>query len=287
MHLEQISFRYLVTLCVLHETGSMRKTADVLGRTPPAISLQIKALENIVGFDIVEHVRGHFAFTRQGMQLARQAKYMVADMNQMIQEVASETEDNIRLGITEDFFRRGMKDIATLLDAEWIDVCVECSEDLLTKFRNGKLDIVIAKAFSPVQGSTKSWRHQPAWAGQTGPIRGDRSLDLVLLSQGCLYHQAALRACSTSDRSYSIRSVCSSWDTVFRSLVRGGLTVVSRDWPGEAALCEDDIGLPKLPEATVNLLLNQVGNTRRRDECEQLAASIVGKLGLPEGQRLI
>ena len=287
MHVEQISFRYLMTLCVLHETGSMRKTATLLRRTQPAISLQIKSLERIVGFDVVEHTRGRIAFTRRGTQLALQARGLIADMNQMVEDVATSTDESIRVGVTEDFFRRGMKDISNTFDEPWIDVQVEASDVLVQNFLGGGLDIALAKSVTPLKSATRAWQHEPAWAGHSCGSPGTRGMELVLLSEKCLYHQLAVAAFEKSARTYSVRSICSSWDVVFHALHRGGLTVVSREWPGEAPLCHENDELPTLPSASINLLVNHVGPRRRRDECEQLVARISQRLGFLDHQRLV
>ena len=287
MHMEQISFRYLMTLSVLHETQSMSKTANVLRRTQPAISLQIKSLERIVGFGIVEHVRGRFAFTRQGTRLAMQAKHLVASMDQMVRDVASSSDEIIRVGVTEDFYRRGMKYISEALDGDWIDVHIGPSGMLLDSFMDGKLDIAIVKSVDPLEDATKAWRHQPVWAGHPCESKGDRGIELVLLSESCLYHQLARQTLEKSARAYSVRSVCSSWDVIFHSLHRGGMTVVAGEWPGEAPLADEDYGLPRLPSATINMLVQNLRPKRQRDACEELVARMTEYMSFPDSKRLI
>lgn len=287
INLEQLNVRHLVTLCTLHQTGSMRRTAEMLGRTQPAVSLQIKLLESLLGFDLIDHRRGRLAFTQQGAWLVRRAGPIIADLDALLRESAVLSEQPLRVGLTEDFFRQGMKDLSVLLDETAVDVHVQCSEDLLRQFHSGALDIAVAKGDAPLAGAWRSWRQTLGWAGrQVQRRRGtDGILDLVLLPGGCLYHRVAVRTLEEHSRLYAIRSLCSGWDGVFRSLAQGGVTVVSRDWPGEAPLCAES-DLPPLPGATVNLLVAR-DRIPRRQEREKLAGDIAGFLAFPEDSRLI
>ena len=47
----------LRTFITVIEVASFTRAADILGRTQPAISLQVKRLEQMVGYDLIERVR--------------------------------------------------------------------------------------------------------------------------------------------------------------------------------------------------------------------------------------
>ena len=286
MYLEQIGFHHLLTLRTLFKTGSVRQTASILGRTQPAISLQIKALEAIIGFDVITHRRGQLAFTSQGAWLAKRTEDVIEQMEGAVRQAAAIGRPPIRIGITEDFIRREMKDISPLIDSHRIDLYVQCSSLLMSRFYRGELDIVVAKGLRPIKGALRVWLHELTWS--TTPIKHrNRGIELVLLSNGCLYHHVAIKTLTASAQNYCIRSVCNSWDGIYSSLACGGTTVVARNWPGNAPIANQDCELPSLPPATINILVARGGGDDFRHECLDWVDTITGHLNMSGIQRII
>ena len=269
--LYQANHRHLIAACVVHRTGSIRKAAQLLGRTQPALSQQILALENALGFPIITHCRGSVAFTAQGQQLVRKAGVLLGDMAAFFREMASMPAEPLKIGLTEDFLHPGIRDLTPLLDGQDVDVHVQCSGELRQRLAAGSLDMALVKGTKVIPGAWQSWDHSVAWARKKSSEMNaaTKNIRLVLLSDACLYHQVAVQALANDARVFSVGTVCPSWDGLYKALDRGGVTVVSRRWPGETVLCDED-DLPSLPNVTLNLLVSGP----RAKQCEAIASQI-------------
>ena len=87
MKFEQI--QYLISLANTH---SMNKTAQQMFISQSSISKQIKALENELGFDILNRSRKGISFTQQGIEFLRDA-YALADQMNLMTEKYMRNED--------------------------------------------------------------------------------------------------------------------------------------------------------------------------------------------------
>jgi DNA-binding transcriptional LysR family regulator len=84
--------RQLVAFCAVVERGSFSQAAERLGVTQPAVSLQIRSLENRLGQQLLDRSGRRVEPTEAGVRLYRGAQKLLALEEQLVEEVSAETD---------------------------------------------------------------------------------------------------------------------------------------------------------------------------------------------------
>ncbi|WP_347864921.1 LysR family transcriptional regulator [Planktomarina sp.] len=77
MGIKNLSTELLRAFITVIEVASFTRAAEILGRTQPAISLQIKRLEETVGCDMIERKGKEISLTERGEALAIHARQIL------------------------------------------------------------------------------------------------------------------------------------------------------------------------------------------------------------------
>ncbi len=85
--------RQLAAFCAVVEKRSFSQAAEKLGVTQPAVSLQVRALEDRLGQTLLDRSGRRVEPTEAGMRLYRSAQRMLALEEQLYEEVASDGDD--------------------------------------------------------------------------------------------------------------------------------------------------------------------------------------------------
>src|ERR671931_516216 len=81
--------RQLQAFCAVVEKKSFSQAAEKLGVTQPAVSLQVRALEQRLGETLLDRSGRRVELTEAGLRLYRSAQRMLALEEQLLEEVAS------------------------------------------------------------------------------------------------------------------------------------------------------------------------------------------------------
>jgi DNA-binding transcriptional LysR family regulator len=92
MNLISLDIRMLRSLISVVDTGSITETARHLGRTQPAISLQIQRLEDITGKVLFQHEGRRMALTPDGDMVLAYAKSILRLHDELLSPIAFTTE---------------------------------------------------------------------------------------------------------------------------------------------------------------------------------------------------
>ena len=88
--------RQLAAFCAVVERKSFSQAAERLGVTQPAVSLQIRSLEECVGQQLLDRSGRRVEPTEAGRQLYRGAQRLLALERQLLEDVAGEAEGPLR-----------------------------------------------------------------------------------------------------------------------------------------------------------------------------------------------
>lgn len=88
--------RQLAAFCAVVELKSFSQAADRLGVTQPAVSLQIRSLEERLGQQLLDRSGRRVEPTEAGQRLYRGAQRLLALEQQLIEEVAGEPDGELR-----------------------------------------------------------------------------------------------------------------------------------------------------------------------------------------------
>src|SRR5437868_12857194 len=84
--------RQLAAFCAVVEKKSFSQAAERLGVTQPAVSLQIRSLEQRLGTQLLDRSGRRVEPTEAGLRLYRGAQRLLALEEQLVQDVAAEDE---------------------------------------------------------------------------------------------------------------------------------------------------------------------------------------------------
>lgn len=201
------------TLVAIAETGSVTGAAGRVGRSPGAVSMQIRKLEETLG-------RGLFVRSRQGMALNADGERLLAYARRMLElhrealDVfrAPELAGEVRMGTVEF---GGMRRLSPVLAAfarshprVIVDVVMGPSADLAGKLEEGRLDLaVLAPGYNvPWRRSDHVLMEEPlVWVARDGgEAARTRPLPLALSAVGCGWRRAALEALERAGIPYRV-----------------------------------------------------------------------------------
>jgi DNA-binding transcriptional LysR family regulator len=91
--------------CAIAKTGSMRRAAEILNISPPALSKTARLLQEELGVTLITHVGRNIVLTDQGQQLAERAAVLIQDFESMRNEIEQGTvaHEEVRIATFEVF----------------------------------------------------------------------------------------------------------------------------------------------------------------------------------------
>lgn len=230
----------LRTFITVIDLRSYTRAGERLGRTQPAISLQMKRLQEVLDVPLFAK-EGDAQLTEQGELVAGFARQILALNDEMVLRLSSrDSKGKLKLGIPNDYadhflprlmasFTRDGADIT-------FDVVCDISSNLLDGLRRGQYDIVVAMTpDGPSEGAFMTWKEPLAWVGagdigespaeveERGPLR------IVCYPEGCLYRRNMLTAMQRDGRNFEIVYTSPSLSGLAAAVGAGfGMTVLAR-----------------------------------------------------------
>lgn len=250
------------------EVQNYTRAADLLGRSQPAVSLQIKRLEELVGYKLIRQKGRAMQVTDKGEALAMHARQILRLNDQAMGLFeARSSEETLRVGLPLDYGVRAMQRGLTRLiqkdDRARLFITCDLSKNLLDALLRGDIDIAIAlyRGGDP-QFLVRHWQEHPFWVGAIGlDPRATPDLPLVAHPSGCVYRQRMTEALKRARRQWEVVFSSPDIDAVQQAVVDGlgfsSLTALT--------LCEGlsrigpDKGLPDLEPLQIGLFYRQTG----------------------------
>lgn len=133
------------------DLGGFTRAAEALGRTQPAISLQIRRLEELLQTKLIRTAGRQFALTDAGVALGPYARQMLRLNDDILAHFTeSALEGWIRVGVPTDFSHAFLLDAISGFAARHPDVRIEIesllSKDLRDALAQDQLNICVAVA---------------------------------------------------------------------------------------------------------------------------------------------
>lgn len=247
------------------DLGSFAKAASRLGRSPSAISLQLRKLEDQVGQQLVQkHGRG-LVLTEAGEMMLGYARRLLDLNDAAVSALGSPAlTGSVRIGLPQDFAETWLPEtlgrFAHLHPGVRIDAHVDRNAILRPCLEAGELDLALLWDEDRVERDGTVIGTLPmAWIGPRHGIvhSADRPLPLILFGSPCIFRHAALEAldaaCIPWRISFSSPGLAGLWAAVSAGL---GLTVrTPHGLPVSLeALDPLNAGLPPLPCLSLRLL---------------------------------
>ena len=201
------------TFLTIAETSSFSKASELVGRTPSAVSMQIKKLETILGVSVFSREGRQVRMTPEGEALLGYARRILMLNEEAVGLfVAPSVEGEVRFGAPSDFGTRFLPNFLARFARSHpgvnVDVSLEGSPGLAQKMKNGELDLVLYTARPDsdlVKRGEIVFTEPLVWVGLEGGVAYDRDpLPLAVSTSGCPWRRAARIALDNAQKPYRI-----------------------------------------------------------------------------------
>jgi DNA-binding transcriptional LysR family regulator len=173
------------------EHRNFTRAADVVSRTQSTVSVQIRNLEERLGFALFERTKRSVALTERGDKLLGYARHILRLNDEGVRAVTeAPLQGRLRLGITEYFAPHHMPAILHAFHADYptldIEVTTGVTGTLRGLLKNGELDMVIGRRELGSSEGELIRRERLSWvAAESYQLRPRDTVSLALLPLGC------------------------------------------------------------------------------------------------------
>lgn len=243
------------------DCGGFSHAGTLVGRSQPAMSLQIKRLEALVGAEIIRRSSRDVELTETGDMVLDYARRMLS-LNDELQHrlEQSQLSGTVRLGIPNEFAMSHLPRILAGFTKRYPDVRLEVvsqlSNELLMEQKAQQLDLVIAFNVRSKSRETVAWTEELVWVLSTDARFDDLvALPLVVAPKGCVYRDRMLKTLDRDHANWQIVYTGSSYGGIRAAVMAGlGVTVLAKSTvPAGLKTIKDSNTLPKLENARVSL----------------------------------
>jgi DNA-binding transcriptional LysR family regulator len=265
----QLNFDIAVlrTLLAVDELGSFARAAARIGRSESAVSLQLKRLEEQVGFPLFQRVGRNMTVTDAGDALIRNARRLVELNDEAFSTLpGASIAGTVRLGVPPDFAESWLPvtliRIAQAYPAIRVQTVVDRSPMLLRQLDNSEIDLAVTFASEQPRDLPWSANLPMCWIGPRGFKHsvGAGPLPLAVFDPPCFFRAAANTALDAAGISWSITHTSPNLMGLWAAVSSGlGITVRTPvGLPSQLSVLGAESGLPQLPTAA--LVMRQRGD---------------------------
>lgn len=262
MRLVNLPIDNLRTLVAVVDLGSYTRAAERVGRSQPAVTLQIQKLQELAGCRIMKIGGRDFSLTEDGELLLRYARQIL----RLNDEIASrlqrhKPEGVVRIGLPTDYAVAFLQRVLTNFVERHKDVELEISCHLsavtMQRLADDELDLAIAM-YSDRQNDSLaySWTERPIWVAAEGSDAHRKDpVPIAAHDKGCEYRDRMIRALDSIGRPWRIAYVSPGISGLQEAVKAGfGVSALTRRtlMRGMQVLTEAD-GFPALPDIRIGL----------------------------------
>ncbi len=203
----------LKTLVAIADTGNFSAAAETVFRTPSAVSMQVKRLEELVGKPLFTRDSRSVTPTADGDRLLEHGRRLLAlNRDMMAQFVTPGISGVVRLGAPDDVAERWLPSMlqrfASTHCCVTVDVVVDSSTNLTAKVKKGQLDMCLY-ATSPeaakAEGAEVLLKEPLVWAGARNGVAWEQNpVPISVWEEGCSWRATAIESLKKHKRDYRI-----------------------------------------------------------------------------------
>ncbi len=254
----------LRTFVAIAETGNFSTAAEAVLRTPSAVSMQIKKMEELLKTTLFLRDARSVTLTQHGEMLLSYARRMLALSNEAVSRfVMPELSGVVRLGAPDDIAERLLpkllKDFGESFPGIMVDVTVDQSLLLRKRMEEQRLDLALINCATKPFPTAGEIIHTEklVWAGaRCGTAYLRDPVPISVWEDGCVWRQDALAQLDKHKRPYRI-AYASAHTMAQRAAVVSDLAIA----PFPRSYITDDMqilglkeGLPELISFDIRLL---------------------------------
>ncbi|MGB0459355.1 MAG: LysR substrate-binding domain-containing protein, partial [Porticoccaceae bacterium] len=245
------------------EFNSFTKAGELLGRTQPAISLQINRLESMLDETLLVRDGKNLALTIAGETFFDYAKQILSLNDLAVSECTKSTVmGKVRLGIPSEFATILLPKIVGRFAKAYpnvtLEVNCELSKTLLSRSGKAAHDLILALQNNPLEESENLVKTDNlVWvSGSEYNAQKPPPVPLIVAPEGCIYRQRAIRV---------LNKIKQPWQIVYNI----------PDLTGIQYAIHEGLGVTVLAKSTVPENLKIIPNSQRYPDLGTVGISLL------------
>jgi len=230
-----LDIRMLRSLISVVDTGSITETARQLGRTQPAITLQIQRLEEVTGKALFRHEGRRMLLTSDGDMVLTYAKSILRLHDELLSRLSSpEVQGHVVLGVPDLYAAYMLPSVLSVFKEAFprIQVELRCalSTPTVERVRRGEVDVALVTRMNDFTRGLVVHQEQLVWmVGENSRVHLESPIPLALLPPGNIYREYAVEYIERAGRQWQIVCVSESASGLHAAVLAGmAITVLGR-----------------------------------------------------------
>lgn len=280
--MKNLSIDNLRTFVTIIDLDGFAKAGELLGKSQPAVSLQIKKLESQLDCQLFKKQGQRQAPTDVGLQLYSMANQLLRQNDRIVEQFTkTPLQGKLHLGIPSEFATTLLPNIIGAFKQAYPKVSLEISSalsaQLLQMHAKKPFDLLLHIALDKhAYSDNVALSDELVWVGATDTQINSKNVSLVLAPEGCKYRESALQHLNQSRLKWHISYTNSDLTGISNAIQQGfGITALARSSVPDELTIIDSPELPKLGTIAINLVCHQ-----HTDATERLREFIYERLAL-------
>lgn len=282
--MKNLSVDFLRSFVTIAQTGSYTVCAERLKRTQPAISLQIKKLEETVGEKLFTREGNRLMLTLAGSKLLEYGtKILMLNDQAMAEFGRPQISGNIKLGIPSEFSTTLMPKIIRRFTQSYPEISMEVhcalSKDLLCEPLKNQFDLILSLQEEPEpEQDGYIVTDELVWVGSQRFVNNiPDKLPLIAAPSPCIYRKRATNLLAKVKKQWQVVYTIGDLNGIQTAINEGlGITVLAKSTvPNGLSILSPSAGLPSLGRIGVCLINPQ---KVRSEAIDLLAKTIATEL---------
>jgi DNA-binding transcriptional LysR family regulator len=294
MSLTNLDLDTLRTLATAHDLGGFAQAADRLGRTPAAISLQMKRLQSELGLPLFRKNGRGLSLTEAGETTLSYARRILALNDELLETMqGASVEGMVRLGCPQDFaaiLPGVLSQFSAVYPRMRMEVRVEGNGALADAIEKNQLDIALIIGHANRASSMTIGEVHLVWIASklfVPPAGGP--LPIAVLGPQCAFRKCIIERLEQIGMTHRIAATSPSLDGLWAAVLGGaGITARTRlALPESATAGESLFSLPDLGSFPITLHRNHASGAALDHLSKLLVEGVTLRMrGAPDAHRL-
>jgi len=285
MNLTNLDLDTLRTLVTAHDLGGFAQAADRLGRTPSAISLQMKRLQEDLGVPLFRKAGRRLSLTEAGETALGYARRILSLNDELLDTMyGNSLAGLVRIGCPQDFapiLPSVLSQFTKTYPQMQIELRIEGNAALADAVEKAQLDLALAIGHADRAMAKNVEEIRLVWiAAENFTPPSGRQLPISVLGPQCVFRKRMVEQLDNAGIAYRIAATSPSLDGLWAAVL-GGLGVTARTelgLPNGVVQGESLFGLPALGRLPVTLHGNHAVNKAFDPMSELLVNALALKL---------
>jgi DNA-binding transcriptional LysR family regulator len=284
----------LRTFVAVVDMRSFTRAAQLLGITQPAVSAQVKRLQQLLGGELMDKSAPGVMLTPAGEVVLVHARRMLAINDQILALAtpSAATAQTVRIGLPGEFIGEPLWSMLARSRDGHPDMRFHIksspSDTLVRDLRQGELDVVVAISVDAPYGDARAhWTEDLVWM-RAPATTIDPGIPVPLVGHGdkCLTHRQVTEALDRAGCPYTLSFTENSLTSLISAVGAGlGIMALPRCVSGTAGLVVwDDAPLPRLPSIICNVCVRAGADDAAERFAQTLADTLAGRAEAPDGR---